>query len=241
MGEDGGVGDDQGCAGGATGGLQLGLPFVRKGNNREMAGVRVSFQLGDGVGHLAIARKKVGKNEQGFFLLGASDQRSGAGDGQHAVVEILQPIHQLGAGEQFLVQNKRERLRHVASLKQSRKNSKNFRNWADEKSNHQSTKIEHFPADSGTTADGERSGARTADERLFEADKFRAAGKLYQSFGGDFRARSGQLVVVFGEGVRAPHESERDVPSPGAEFALRSGCWLKTHVFSYEVMGEREF
>src|SRR5258706_5503271 len=88
MGEDGGVGDDQGCAGGATGGLQLGLPFVRKGNNREMAGVRVSFQLGDGVGHLAIARKKVGKNEQGIFLLGASDQRSGAGDGQHTVVEI---------------------------------------------------------------------------------------------------------------------------------------------------------
>ena len=53
-------------------------------------------------------------------------------DGLHAVIQVLEPVDELAARQQFLIKHKGERLRHAASLEQGAcKLQKNSRKWAE--------------------------------------------------------------------------------------------------------------
>lgn len=98
---------------GSLGGVHQGLVAIAGDRNHwDVLGVRVFTQLGDDIANIIARGCQVGEDEQRFFLPGASYERGGIRHSPDAIIQILQPIHQLGAGQQFLVDDKRQGLSH---------------------------------------------------------------------------------------------------------------------------------
>jgi len=130
VGQEGGIVDDQRRTGFAGGILEGGFFFLGESDNREVAGGGVLAQLTDGGGNRGSGREEVGQDDHGFFLFGTGGEGVGAGSGEDAIAEVLEPVDQLAAGEQFFVEDQRQRLRHATRLEQGLGKCKNF--WEEE-------------------------------------------------------------------------------------------------------------
>jgi len=82
-------------------------------NDRNVLRFRILSEHGDDVANIVPAGDDVRQHNHRILLLGARHQRAGIRDGTHAVFEVLEPVHQLGSRQQFLIHDKRQGLRHA--------------------------------------------------------------------------------------------------------------------------------
>src|SRR6266487_2095846 len=76
----------------------------------------IALELRDRIADSLMVRFQVGQHEQRLISFGGVHKRSWIGNRMDAITKVLQPVHQLAAREQFLIEEKRERLRHTESL-----------------------------------------------------------------------------------------------------------------------------
>ena len=69
---------------------------------------------------------QVSQHQHRPFGFRARYQLAGAGEGLDAVVQILQPVHQLAAGHQLFVQDEHQWLNHALTVERTRANGKSF-------------------------------------------------------------------------------------------------------------------
>src|ERR1039457_4639814 len=121
---DGGLADHQRRAGFLRGGLQLRRLFAGKRNNGNVLGGGIRFQRGNGAANVIALRFQVHHRQHRAFALRAAQERRQIVDGLNAIIQVLQPVHQLAARQQFFVENERERLRHANNVECKRRNCK---------------------------------------------------------------------------------------------------------------------
>jgi hypothetical protein len=114
--EDGRFGDEQGGACRLGGGLKLDGVFAAKGDDGEVLGAGVLFQAGEGGTDVVLGGLQIGQDEHGLGLLGAFDELAHVRNNPDTIVQVLEPVDKLAAGQQLLIQHKREGLRHGVSL-----------------------------------------------------------------------------------------------------------------------------
>ena len=123
--EDRGVADDQSGSGTPSGGVNGGGRIgIGQCDHWNMGGRLVALELGNRITDALMVRFQICDHEQRLLLFGGVNELSWIGKRMDAVPKVLQPVHQLAAREQFLIEEKRERLRHAKSLAEARENCK---------------------------------------------------------------------------------------------------------------------
>ena len=125
--QDGCLADEQGYAGGLGGGLKLRGVFAAKGDDRQVFGGGVLFEAGKGGTDIVLGGFQIGQHQHGFGLLGAFHELARVRNGLDAIVQVLEPVDKLAAGQQLLIKHKREGLRHGPSLERPRPDCKGIR------------------------------------------------------------------------------------------------------------------
>src|SRR5438270_1794467 len=123
--EDRGVANDQRSSGTAGGGVNgRGWVGISQRDHGNMGRGLIAFELRDRITDALMVRFQICDHEQRLLLFGGVNELSWIGKRMDAVSKVLQPVHQLSAREQFLIEEKRERLRHAKSLAEARENCK---------------------------------------------------------------------------------------------------------------------
>ena len=99
---------------------------IGEGDDGNVFGFRVSFQLADGGANVSIGRSQVRHHHQRFFPQGLQDQGLDVTDRLYLIAEILQPVDQLAARQQMLIEREGQRCRHASRLKYAVANCKIF-------------------------------------------------------------------------------------------------------------------
>ena len=73
-------------------------------------------------------RSQVGDDHHRFFLKRLQNQRLDIADGLHPIAQVLQPVDQLAAGQQILIEGESQWCRHGSKLKYAFANCKIFCN-----------------------------------------------------------------------------------------------------------------
>lgn len=116
MGQNGRVANHQRHTCGLGRSLQIDRLLATKSNNRQMFGSLSLLQPGDGGADVVPRAFEIDKHYHGTGLLGAFDQSGSVRKRFDPVLQILQPIHNLTAGEEFFVKYERERFGHGVSF-----------------------------------------------------------------------------------------------------------------------------
>ena len=90
--------------------------FAAKGDDRQVFGGGVLFQAAKGGTDVVARGFQVRQHQHRLGLLGAFHQRVRVGNGLDAIIQVLEPVDELAARQQLLIENKRERLRHARQL-----------------------------------------------------------------------------------------------------------------------------
>src|SRR5207245_7142517 len=115
--ENGIAASHDGRPGGGRRSLQFLVLQIGESDNGNVFGFRVSFQLADGGANVSTARSQVGNDHQRFFLQRQQDQRLDITDRLYPIAQVLQPVDQLAAGQQGLIECEGQRCRHGSKLK----------------------------------------------------------------------------------------------------------------------------
>jgi len=97
-------GDHQGGAGGPGGVLQLRRgTFAREGNDREVLGGGILFEASEGGTDIVARGFQIGQDQHGFGLFRAFHKPLRVGNHLDPVIQVLQPVDDLSAGQQLLI------------------------------------------------------------------------------------------------------------------------------------------
>jgi len=112
-------GDYQGGPGGPGSILQIRCrTFAREGNDREVLGAGILFEASKG-GTDVIARGfQIGQDQHGLGLFRAFHKPLRVGYHLDPVTQVLQPVDDLTARQQLLIEHKREGLHHAGNLEE---------------------------------------------------------------------------------------------------------------------------
>ena len=92
--------------------VRLDVLLAGEGDDGNVAGSGVAPQRGDGVADGFVTRLQIDEDEHGRLAFRRGLQVRRCRHGLHTIAQILQPVDQLATGQEFLVEQQRERSLH---------------------------------------------------------------------------------------------------------------------------------